>query len=102
MAIFGVNLFNDMTRRRADAEGKKESLGLIRDSDNEDEDEVAKRKLESAESGIGGGSPTKSESDVENWVDNIPTEGGLRAKTSFVWHRACTDKHFFTSLVRYL
>jgi hypothetical protein len=113
MAIFCVNLFNDMTRRRERTDMRKEALGLMRDSDDDYEDSRddmetdahAKRKaamLESAESAARTGSPTKSESDVEDWVQNIPTEGGFKAKTYFVWHRACTDKHFFTSLVRYL
>ena len=97
LSIFFVNLYNDMRSKRADEATDNESSELV-------EDDEAKRKiamLESAEAKSLGIDPTASDDD-DDWIANMPKDAGFGAKTSYIYHRMCTDRNFFTSLVRYL
>jgi hypothetical protein len=103
LCIFFVNLYNDTHRKRErDERDAKEASGLI-DIDTDDEPKRKAAMLESSEAAAHGGDAMDGDDDeYEDWVAHMPTEGGIRAKTSFVYDRLCTDRHFFTSLVRYL
>lgn len=81
VAIFGVNLYNDTHRRRSGARGDGETSGLTDTTESKDEDD---------------------DSVEEDWVKGIPADVGLGEKGAYVYQRMCTDKHFFTSLVKYL
>ena len=88
VAIFSVNLYNDTQRRRA-REAEKDAAGK--------EHSELTADAESAS-----GKTTEETDDDDDWVQGIPTDVGFGEKSAYVYRRMCTDKRFFTSLVRYL
>ena len=90
VAIFSVNLYNDMQRRRA-REAEKDATG------KEDS-----KLTTDAESASGKTTEETDDDDDDDWVQGIPTDVGFGEQSAYVYRRMCTDKRFFTSLVRYL